>query len=956
MNTRRITIAALSLLVLVQSATFAQKKGVTSVSASVNANQGALLLDNNSQTAWELEGKDLQNNQFLVFTLLNPGDVKEIQLEAKGISKEEIQKSVSIFITYDPMNLGEAVKYNIQGNQKFFLTFPPKYGAHVQVTIKGNTLKKPVAISEIAFVYAENASKKQVIETAQPWMNATLPVGERVELLLVAMTPSDKMELIREGWGIPGIPHLGIPDIKKVEAVHGFSYGSGATIFPQAIGMGATWNKRLVENVAKTIGDETLSAGAIQAWSPVLDVAQDARWGRCEETFGEDPILVSQIGGAWIKGYQSLGLMTTPKHFAIHGAPLGGRDSHDIGLSEREIREVHLVPFRHVIREYNCQSIMMAYSDYLGVPIAKSQELLKGILREEWGFNGFIVSDCGAIGNLTARKHYTAVDYIDAANQALAAGIATNCGDVYNNKEVIAAANRGELDMENLDNACRTMLSTMFRKGLFENNPSKSLDWNKKYTGWQSPEHKEMARESARQSIVLLKNKADILPLSKTVKAIAVIGPGADDLQLGDYTGKQAKEQLKSVLTGIKEAVSSQTKVTYEKGCDFFYTENTQIEKAVKAAQQADIAVLVLGDCSNSESSENMKKTSGENHDFATLVLPGDQQRLLEAVCATGKPIILILQAGRPYNLSYAAEHCQGILVNWLPGQEGGYATADVLFGEYNPAGRLPMTFPRHVGQVPDYYNFKTSGRRYEYSDMEYYPLFPFGYGLSYTKFKYANLQNRVNEDGTLTVQAEVTNTGNKAGDEVVQLYVTDMYASAKTRVMELKDFERITLAPGETKKVSFTLTPYQLSLLNDQMDRVVEPGEFRINVGGKSPSYRAGDRIKDSVTYGSESEGITGKAEYPKAYAADFTLTYSGIEENLIYNKKRAVVKVKNTGNIMDTGKAQLFVNGAQTGEVHHYELNAGEEKTITFDLDKNEIINELTFTIKYKSITIKP
>jgi beta-glucosidase len=328
----------------------------------------------------------------------------------------------------------------------------------------------------------------------------------------------------------------------------------------------------------------------------------------------------------------------------------------------------------------------------------------------------------------------------------------------------------------------------------------------------------------------------------------------------------------------------------------------------------------------------------------------------LEAVCATGKPVILILQAGRPYNLSYAAEHCQGILVNWLPGQEGGYATADVLFGEYNPAGRLPMTFPRHVGQVPDYYNFKTSGRRYEYSDMEYYPLFPFGYGLSYTKFKYANLQNRVNEDGTLTVQAEVTNTGNKAGDEVVQLYVTDMYASAKTRVMELKDFERITLAPGETKKVSFTLTPYQLSLLNDQMDRVVEPGEFRINVGGKSPSYRAGDRIKDSVTYGSESEGITGKAEYPKAYAADFTLTYSGIEENLIYNKKRAVVKVKNTGNIMDTGKAQLFVNGAQTGEVHHYELNAGEEKTITFDLDKNEIINELTFTIKYKSITIKP
>ena len=953
MNLTKITFVAL-LLAFLQGTAFAQKKGVSSVSASVNATQGSLLLDNNAQTAWELSSKDLQNDQFLMFTLLTPGDVKEIELETKGISKEEIQKSVSIFITYDPMNLGEAVKYDIKGNQKFTLSFLPKYGAHVQVVIKGNVLKKTVSISEIAFAYAENAAKKQITEGNQPWKNAALQVDERVELLLAAMTPADKMELIREGWGIPGIPHLGVPDIKKVEAIHGFSYGSGATIFPHAIAMGATWNKNLVEQVTKAIGEETRSAGAIQAWSPVLDVAQDPRWGRCEETFGEDPVLVSQIGGAWIKGYQSVGLMTTPKHFAIHGAPLGGRDSHDIGLSEREIREIHLVPFRHAIREYNCQSVMMAYSDYLGVPVAKSKELLHGILREEWGFNGFIVSDCGAIGNLTSRKHYTAVDYIDAANQALAAGIATNCGDVYNNKEVIAAAKRGDIDMENLDNVCRTMLSTMFRAGLFENNPSKSLDWQKTYPGWQSSEHKEIARELSRQSIVLLKNEADILPLSKTLKSIAIIGPGADDLQLGDYSGKQPKENIKSVLTGIKSAVGSQTKVVYEKGCDFFYTQNTQIEKAVSAAQQADIAVLVLGDCSNSESDENNKKTSGENHDLATLILPGDQQRLLEAVCATGKPVILILQSGRPYNISYAAKHCQGILVNWLPGQEGGYAAADVLFGDYNPAGRLPMTFPQHVGQVPNYYNFKTSGRRYEYSDMEYYPLYSFGYGLSYTKFKYTNLQNRVNADGTITVQASVTNTGNKAGDEVVQLYVTDMYSSVKTRVMELKNFDRIALSPGETKGVTFTLTPYELSLLNDRMDRVVEPGEFKINVGGKSPSYRAGDRIKDSVKYNSESEGVTGMIDYPNTYAADFSLDYSGIEENLVYNKKKASIRVKNTGNIMDVGKAQMFVNGVQTNEIRHYELAPGEEKIITFNLTEDVDVKNITFTTKYKSITV--
>jgi beta-glucosidase len=293
--------------------------------------------------------------------------------------------------------------------------------------------------------------------------------------------------------------------------------------------------------------------------------------------------------------------------------------------------------------------------------------------------------------------------------------------------------------------------------------------------------------------------------------------------------------------------------------------------------------------------------------------------------------------------------------VNWLPGQEGGYATADVLFGDYNPGGRLPMTFPRHVGQTPNYYNFKTSGRRYEYSDMEFYPLYPFGYGLSYTQFRYSNLQTRVDDDGMVYIQADVTNTGTIAGDEVVQLYVTDMYASVKTRVMELKDFDRVTLNPNETKTVNFALTPYQLSLLNDRMDRVVEPGEFKINTGGRSPSYRAADRIKDNVKYNSDSEGLTGTVEYRKAYAADFVLSYAGTEENLVYNKKRAVIKVKNTGNIMDTGKAYMYADGVQTGEVHHYELAPGEEKTITFSIDKNAQVRELVFVIKYKSITVK-
>lgn len=953
MNLRKINlILACSLLVCATGA--AQKKGVTAVSASVGGTQSVYLLDSDSRTAWTLNANDLASEQYLFFTLRTAGDIKEIQMETTGLSKEDLQKAVSVYITYDPMNPGDAVKYEVRGSQKFNLTFAPKYGAYVRLVFRGNVIRKPFSVAEIAFTFTEKATATDAAGD-KPWLNAALPAGERVELLLAAMTPNDKMELIREGWGIPGIPHLGVPDIKKVEAVHGFSYGSGATVFPQAIALGASWNKRLAEEVAAVVGDETAAAGAIQAWSPVLDVAQDPRWGRCEESFGEDPVLVSQIGGAWIKGYQSKGLIVTPKHFAIHGAPLGGRDSHDVGLSEREIREIHLAPFRHVIREYGCQSLMMAYSDYLGVPVAKSTELLQGILREEWGFDGFIVSDCGALGNLTARKHYTAADFVEAANQALAAGIATNCGDTYNNKDVVAAANNGGIDMENLDNVCRSMLSVMFRKGLFENNPSKSLDWNRSYPGWQSPEHKALARRSAREAIVMLENKEHTLPLSKSVKTIAVIGPGADDLQPGDYSPKLQDGQLKSVLTGIKEAVDKNTNVIYEKGCEFNGDERFDPEKARNAALRSDVVVMVLGDYSNSSGTKGIRHTSGENSDYATLELPGYQQKLLEAVCETGKPVVLILQVGRPYNVSYAAEHCKAILVNWLPGQEGGPAAADVLFGDYNPAGRLPMTFPRHVGQVPLYYNFKTSGRRYEYSDMEFYPLYSFGYGLSYTRFKYSNLQTQVNDDGTVHVRADVTNAGETAGDEVVQLYVTDMYASVKTRVMELKDFERISLARGETKTVSFVLTPYRLSLLNDRMDRVVEPGDFKIHIGGKSPSYRAGDRIKDNTGFRDDSEGLTGTVDYRKAYAADFVLSYSGMEENLVYNKKRAVVKVKNTGNIMDVGKVYLYIDGVQTGEVHHYELAPGEEKTIAFSPDKNVPFKELTFVTKYKSIHVK-
>jgi len=945
----------LLLLLLMNALTNAQNNNIATVSSSVNSGKSFLTFDNNSGTGWILGANDLKQDQFLLFSLQTPGDVNGLTLQVKGLSKKELEKILQIYVTYDPMNPGEPVDYILKDdNGKFRITFNPKYGAHVRLVLKKNSLLKSISINEVDIESAKlKSTESGTVTTDKPWLNPQMPLNYRVESVLLAMTPADKMELLREGWGIPGIPHLGIPAINKVEAVHGFSYGSGATIFPQAIALGATWDKKLIENVAMAIGDETVSANTKQCWSPVMDVAQDARWGRCEETFGEDPVLVSEIGGAWIKGYQSKGLFTTPKHFAGHGAPLGGRDSHDIGLSEREMREIHLVPFRHVIRNYNCQSVMMAYSDYQGVPVAKSKELLNGILREEWGFNGFIVSDCGAVENMTSRKHYTATDYVDAANQALAAGIATNCGDTYNNPSVIEAAKNGKIDMHNLNNVCRTMLTTMFRNGLFENNPVKSLDWSKVYPGWNSPQHRELARQASRESIVLLENKSNTLPLSKLVSKIAVIGPGADDLQPGDYTPKIQPGQLISVLSGIKAKIGKNTKIRYEKGCEFLSDDNLNIEKAVEAALNSDIAILVLGDCSTSESSQNIKKTSGEANDYASLILPGNQQKLLEAVCETGKPVILILQSGRPYNLTYASKHCQSILVNWLPGQEGGPATADVLFGDYNPAGRLPMTFPRSVAQLPLYYNFKTSGRGYNYVDMEFYPLYSFGFGLSYTSFEYKDLKTNVTEDGSLNVQVSVRNTGKKEGDEVVQLYVTDMYASVKTRVMELKDFERITLKPGESREVSFILTPYQLSLLNDNMDRVVEKGEFKIMAGGSSPSFIASDKIKDSVGFLTSSKGVNETIQYDKSFSSNFVISVLSIDENMIEKNKIIRVSVKNAGNLMDAGKISLYLNGEQQEDVHHYELAPNEEKNIEFSVNSSIEIRNLTITTKYKSVS---
>ncbi len=929
-------------------------KSVHIMSASASTNSGKLEFsyDEDPSTRWDT-GKAQESGQWVHYILSQAVKIDAVKLDCKA-SADDYPRGYEVYITIDPMNWGEPVAKGSGSRGEMDITFKPKYGNHVKIVQTGNAAGNFWSIHEIGFNFAASAVEYKPASDdvmSRPYMDPTLPVEQRVANLLEYMTAADKMELMRESWGTPEIPHLKTPPIFKVEAIHGFSYSNGGpTIFPQCIGQAATWNKALIRELGVAIGQESKAAGVLAAWSPVLDVARDPRWGRCEETFGEDPYLVTEIGCAWIDGVQSLGLVTTPKHFAGHGAPLGGRDSHDIGLSEREMREIHLPPFRAAFKRCKAESVMMNYSDWLDTVSAASTYLLKGILREEWGFDGFVVSDCGALRNMTAQKHYIVEGCADAAALALKAGVAVNCGNVYNCDETLKAAKEGRFPQEDLDFAASSILRVMFRHGLFENRPV-PFNWDKQYDTWNCPKHREIALRVARESMTLLKNEKGLLPLDKNIASIAVIGPSANDVQLGDYSAKHLPGQLISVLDGVKKAVSKDTTVYYAKGCGHTEMDTSGFDEAVEMAKKSTVAVLVLGDSTGGSSK---KETSGENNDRASLLLPGVQQQLLEAVTKTGTPVVLVVVSGRPYTLEYSVKNNPAILMAWLAGQESGTATADVLFGMYNPAGRLPMTLPQDTAQLPLYYNFKTSGRKYEYSDMEFYPRYRFGYGLSYTTFEYSGLKTDVKPDGTITVVAAVKNVGKAAGDEVAQLYITDLYASVRTQVMQLKGFERIHLEPGQESKVSFALQPYDISLLDSKMDRVVEPGKFKVFVGGVSPAYKAGDNIKDSIGHKNPQEGVNGEFTVDKKYAADFTYTLAVVDRNQEPFGNHLVVDAANKGNLTDVGEVKLYDNGKYTGESHRYEIDPGAAKKIEFHYFPTEKgTHELTVVGKYAAVS---
>jgi beta-glucosidase len=644
---------------------------------------------------------------------------------------------------------------------------------------------------------------------------------------------------------------LGIPILFHEECLHGHAAPKG-TSYPQAIALASTWDPGLVHEVFSATAAEVRARGAQQCLTPVLDLARDPRWGRTEETYGEDPYLTSRIGVAAIQGFQGTGpfidrlhVLATAKHFAVHGQPEGGTNVAPGNYSERVIREYFLKPFEAAVKEGHVQSVMASYNEIDGIPSHSNAHLLTDILRQEWGFDGVLVSDYFGIDELR-RIHHVVANKEDAAKVALESGVDVElpAADAY---DTLIAQNRaGRIAMAAIDRAVVHVLREKFLTGLFDDayvDPAYAV----KITN--SPEHRQLALDAAHEAIILLKNQNNLLPLGKTkYKKIAVIGPNAAELHLGGYSDEPGHGV--SVLQGIKDKVGSESEVLYALGCKITESEPVwnadkvvladaalnakRIQEAVKVAQKADITILVLGG-NEQTSREAWAPTHPGDRD--SLDLLGNQDDLGKAILTTGKPVVVFLLHGRPNSINYISENVPAILEGWYLGQETGTAVADVLFGDYNPGGKLPITVPHSVGQLPDYYYQKPSAKR-EYLGSTVKPLYPFGWGLSYTTFKYANLKispDAIGPEGETKVSVDVTNTGSVRGDEVVQLYIHQEVSSVTRPVKELRGFRRITLNPGETKTVELLLGPQDLSYLNREMRRVVEAGQFKIMVGGNS-------------------------------------------------------------------------------------------------------------------------
>jgi len=684
---------------------------------------------------------------------------------------------------------------------------------------------------------------------ADPWTKKTLENG---------LTPEKAAQAANElqRYAINNT-RLGIPVFLAEEAPHGHM-AIGTTVFPTGIGQAATFNPILMQKMGEVIGKEIRLQGAHIGYGPVLDLARDPRWSRVEETYGEDPCLASKMGAAVVKGMGGGDLsnpcsaISTLKHFIAYGVPESGQNGNQSVVGERDLYENFLPPFKSAI-DAGALSVMTSYNSMDGVPSTMNKQLLRNVLRDEWGFRGYTVSDLFSIEGIKD-SHYVAETKQQAAICAMEGGTNVDLGgEAY--VELISAVKEGRLQESLLNEAVADVLRLKFEMGLFEH-PYVSPKEARKIVG--SEEHAMVARQVAQQSIVLLENEKQILPLRKKNIKVAVIGPNADNIynMLGDYTAPQADQRIKTVLEGIQEKVGKKN-VVYARGCAIRDTMYCGIREAVAAATGSDVAVVVIGGSSARDFKTSYKETGaaiaskesvsdmecGEGYDRLSLDLLGRQLELLKAVKATGRPMVVVYIQGRPLDMNWASEEADALLTAWYPGQEGGRAIADVLFGDYNPSGRLPISIPRYVGQIPCYYN-KRNPKGHNYVEGESSPLYTFGYGKSYTNFLYSGLNVKRLSDKSWQVVFEVENKGGYDGTEVPQLYVRDEYASTVRPVMQLCDFSHVVLKKGEKKKVTFSLKESDLSLIDINGKRIVEPGKFTLMIGAASDDIKLATTI----------------------------------------------------------------------------------------------------------------
>lgn len=693
-------------------------------------------------------------------------------------------------------------------------------------------------------VKEKNAGMLWATFRADPWTKKTLENG--LNPALAAKAGNALQQYVIENT------RLGIPMFLAEEAPHGHM-AIGATVFPTGIGMAATWSPDLLEKVGRAIGEEVRFQGGHISYGPVLDLTRDPRWSRVEETYGEDPVLSGEMGAAMVSGLgggdlsKPYGTIATLKHFLAYAVPEAGQNGNSASVGMRDLHENFLPPFQKAI-DAGALSVMTSYNSIDGIPCTANRSLLTDVLRDDWKFRGYVVSDLYSIEGIHG-SHYVAPTIEDAAVQAVSAGVDVDLGgDAF--VKLCRAVRANLIDEAIVDQAVCRVLRLKFEMGLFEN-PYVNPEIAEQQVGCKA--HLALSRDVARASVTLLKNKNSVLPLSKKLRKIAVIGPNADNgyNMLGDYTAPQPEDKVQTVLEGIVAKLSP-SKVEYVKGCAVRDTSHTELKEAVEAALKADVVVAVVGGSSARDFKTSYKETGaavinkdvisdmecGEGFDRATLSLLGKQQELLKMLKSTGKPLVVIYIEGRPLDKVWASEYADALLTAYYPGQEGGNAIADILFGDYNPAGRLPISVPRSVGQIPVYYN-KKSPKSHDYVEIPASPLYAFGYGLSYTTFEYSALQIDRKDDHCFEVSFDVKNAGKRDGEEVAQLYLRDEYASVVPPLKQLKKFKRLFLKQGETKKVVFTLNEYDLSLINNFGKRVVEPGKFYVQVGASSDDIR---------------------------------------------------------------------------------------------------------------------